>query len=152
MTELKNIIPKTIILNTKLKMVLFICAMLLSGYGAYQLSDYSNSHSLKNSDPFDQDIHNRADKVYNVVTDAVNQPVNTGPITRKQRYENALSYIQKERLSTNYNYNSLSTENKNVIQKYRVYLKDAAMVVVKSSNGEKVNSKISDMATAKALI
>jgi hypothetical protein len=149
MTAFSKVAVYTFILTNKLKILLVTCALLLFVMGLHGIptEDHSNSQSMKTNDPFVTDIQKRADLVSNAVNEAIDQQGKQSPLQYKQTCENSLSYIQKERLDTNYNYNSLSPEHKEVINEYRGFLKDAGNVVVVSSQGK--NADLTAMNNAK---
>ena len=112
--------------------LLTLLTLLLSGIGIHEAVHEPQQiiFTQNEIDPFVMDIQHRADLVYNVVNEVITQKNNYGTIAYKQTCEDSLAFIQTKRLDTNENYNTLSTDQKILVQNYRVYLKEAANVVV----------------------
>ena len=127
----------TIFSTATIKAILGVCAVMLLG-GLYQEGQQTTVliEDEHTADPFVQDIQARSDLVYNAVMEAHDQQGIQQPITYKQTCESSLAFIQGERLDTNDGYNTLDAEQKEVIDEYRAYLKEAANVVVSFKNGE----------------
>jgi hypothetical protein len=68
--------------------------------------------------------------------EAVNQQGKQSPLVYQQTCESVIFTIRGERLDTEYNYNTLDASQKELIQSYRVYLQEAADVVVTCYRGE----------------
>jgi uncharacterized protein (DUF362 family) len=80
-------------------------------------------------DPFTKDIQTRSSLVYNAVAEVVNQQGKQSPVMYKQTCETSIAFIQKERLNTEYNYNILNVEQKELTSEYRDYLTESANVI-----------------------
>jgi hypothetical protein len=128
----------TVAASLKLKAIIAVCALLLSGIGLHEMSvsTVSISQPVKSYDPFTQDIQARSDLVLNAVMEADNKKSEYGTIAYKQTCESSLSYIQTERLNTETDYNTLDAGQKELIQNYRNYLKESANVVSLYRSGD----------------
>lgn len=125
--------------TAKIKALLAIAALLLVG------GVYSNTGSVAetqpivtghNVDPFTQGIIESSDLVQNAVMGVVDQQGKQSPLVYKQNCESVMSTIRSERLDTEYNYNTLDTSQKELIQEYREYLQEAANVVIVCASGK----------------
>jgi len=127
----------------KFKALIAAFLLLVFGGSLYALTGehgVQSTHEIitdvKTEDPFTKDIQHRADLVENAVMEAVNQQGKQSPLVYKQTCESVVSTIRGERLDTEYNYNTLDASQKELIQSYRVYLREAADVVVTCYRGE----------------
>ena len=121
---------ETLTAAAKFKALLAALSLLILGGGLYELSgDHGINTAAESKDPFVTDIQNRAELVNNAVNETVIQQGKQTPLVYKQTCENSLSFIRSERLDTNTNYNTLDNNQKELIQEYRVFLKEAANVV-----------------------
>jgi len=136
---------ETIPVATKFTSILMAFTLFFTGAGLYELTGtsattYTPITSTAAEDPFISDIQHRSDLVYNAVNEVIVQRGQQNPITYKQTWESSLSFIRSERLDTNANYNMLSEDQKELVQNYRAYLKEASNVVVSVGyNGETVD-------------
>jgi len=122
----------------KFKALIAAFSLLIFGGSLYALT---GEHGVQSTpgitpDPYTEDIQRRADLVENAVMEAVNQQGKQSPLVYKQTCESVMSTIRGERLDTEYNYNTLDASQKELIQSYRVYLQEAADVVVTCYRGE----------------
>lgn len=122
----------------KFKALIAAFSLLILGGSLYALT---GEHGVQSTpeitpDPYTKDILYRADLVENAVMEAVNQQGKQSPLVYKQTCESVVSTIRGERLDTEYNYNTLDASQKELIQSYRVYLQEAADVVVTCYRGE----------------
>jgi parvulin-like peptidyl-prolyl isomerase len=121
----------------KFKALIAAFSLLILGGSLYTLTgEHGIITDVKTEDPFTKDIQRRADLVENAVMEAVNQQGKQSPLVYKQTCESVMSTIRGERLDTEYNYNTLDASQKELIQSYRVYLQEAADVVVTCYRGE----------------
>ena len=126
----------------KLKALIAAFSLLILGGILYELTGehgVQSTHEIipgKTEYPFTEDIQHRADLVENAVMEAVNQQGKQSPIAYKQLCESSMTTIRSENLDTEYNYNTLDASQKELIQSYRVYLQEAADVVVTCYTGE----------------
>jgi parvulin-like peptidyl-prolyl isomerase len=121
----------------KFKALIAAFSLLILGGSLYTLTgEHGIITDVKTEDPFTKDIQRRADLVENAVMEAVNQQGKQSPLVYKQTCESVMSTIRGERLDTDYNYNTLDASQKELIQSYRVYLQEAADVVVTCYRGE----------------
>lgn len=121
----------------KFKALIAAFSLLILGGSLYTLTgEHGIITDVKTEDPFTKDIQHRADLVENAVMEAVNQQGKQSPLVYKQTCESVMSTIRGERLDTEYNYNTLDASQKELIQSYRVYLQEAADVVVTCYRGE----------------
>ncbi len=120
----------------KLKVIIAVLSLLILGsvYSASEETVISQTMELK--DPYVTDIQARADLVENAVMEAVNQQGKQSPLVYKQTCESAMSTIRGERLDTGYNYNTLDTSQKELVNEYRNYLQEAANVIVICASGQ----------------
>ncbi len=126
--------------TTAAKFKALIAAFSLLIFGGY-LYALTGEHGVQSTheitpDHFTEDIQHRADLVENAVMEAVNQQGKQSPLVYQQTCESVVSTIRGERLDTEYNYNTLDASQKELIQSYRVYLREAANVVVTCYTGE----------------
>lgn len=122
----------------KFKALIAAFSLLILGGSLYALT---GEHGVQSTpeitpDPYTEDILHRADLVENAVMEAVNQQGKQSPLVYQQTCENVIFTIRGERLDTEYNYNTLDASQKELIQSYRVYLREAADVVVTCYRGE----------------
>lgn len=122
----------------KFKALIAAFSLLILGGSFYALT---GEHGIQSThditpDPFTEDVQRRADLVENAVMEAVNQQGKQSPIAYKQLCESSMTTIRSENLDTEYNYNTLDASQKELIQSYRVYLQEAADVVVTCYRGE----------------
>ena len=122
----------------KFKALIAAFSLLILGGSLYALT---GEHGVQSTpgitpDPYTEDILYRADLVENAVMEAVNQQGKQSPLVYQQTCESVISTIRGERLDTEYNYNTLDASQKELIQSYRVYLQEAADVVVTCYRGE----------------
>lgn len=143
---------ETITAAAKMKAFLAAFALLLSGVGLYEIADGENGilPASETPDQFTLDIQEGSDRVYNTVTEAVNQQGKQNPIAYKQTCESSIAFIKKERLNTEHNYNTLDEGQKETIQAYRAYLKESASVVTACYAGQAPDR--SGMNTTKAAL
>ena len=136
---------ETIATTVKMKSILTVLSVLLLGAAVYEIPSAQNTIGVSDnmetltygtSDPFATDIQARSDLVYNAVSEAVNQQGMQQPITYKQTCEKSVSFIQNERLDTDYQFNMLSEEQKELTRAYWVYLDEAAYIVSVCYSGE----------------
>jgi len=121
----------------KFKAIIAAFSLLILGGSLYTLTgEHGTITDVKTEDPFTKDIQHRANLVENAVMEAVNQQGKQSPLVYKQTCESVMSTIRGERLDTEYNYNTLDASQKELIQSYRVYLQEAADVVVTCYRGE----------------
>jgi len=127
----------------KFKALIAVFSLLILGGSFYALTGehgIQNTHEIitdvKTEDPFTEDVQRRADLVENAVMEAVNQQGKQSPVAYKQLCESSMTTIRSENLDTEYNYNTLDASQKELIQSYRVYLQEAADVVVTCYRGE----------------
>jgi len=157
MTETVSMSVKKLLLSTKMKNLILTakanalitaCILMLSGMGLYEMAATQPIADRSNNiqDDFTLDINERSDRVYNSVTEVINHQGEIGTIGYKQTCENSISFIRKERLDTNHNYNMLSPSHKELVDEYRAYLKEAANVVVVAYSGAQPNlTKLNDL-------
>jgi hypothetical protein len=122
----------------KFKALIAAFSLLILGGSLYALT---GEHGVQSTpeitpDPYTEDILYRADLVENAVMEAVNQQGKQSPLVYQQTCESVIFTIRGERLDTDYNYNTLDASQKELIQSYRVYLQEAADVVVTCYRGE----------------
>jgi hypothetical protein len=122
----------------KFKALIAAFSLLILGGSLYALT---GEHGVQSTpeitpDPYTEDILYRADLVENAVMEAVNQQGKQSPLVYQQTCESVIFTIRGERLDTEYNYNTLDASQKELIQSYRVYLQEAADVVVTCYRGE----------------
>jgi hypothetical protein len=140
----------------KLKALIAAFSLLILGGILYELTGehgVQSTHEIipgKTEYPFTEDIQHRADLVENAVMEAVNQQGKQSPIAYKQLCESSMTTIRSENLDTEYNYNTLDASQKELIQSYRVYLQEAADVVVTCYTGE--TPDLTKMEAAKAAL
>ena len=121
----------------KFKALIAAFSLLILGGSLYALTgEHGIITDVKTEDPFTKDIQRRADLVENAVMEAVNQQGKQSPLVYQQTCESVIFTIRGERLDTEYNYNTLDASQKELIQSYRVYLREAADVVVTCYRGE----------------
>lgn len=140
----------------KFKALIAAFSLLILGGILYELTGehgVQSTHEIipgKTEYPFTEDIQHRADLVENAVMEAVNQQGKQSPIAYKQLCESSMTTIRSENLDTEYNYNTLDASQKELIQSYRVYLQEAADVVVTCYTGE--TPDLTKMEAAKAAL
>lgn len=141
----------------KFKALIAAFSLLILGGSLYELTGEHGVQStpeiipdVKTEDPFTKDIQHRADLVENAVLEAVDQQGKQSPLVYKQTCESVMSTIRGERLDTEYNYNTLDASQKELIQNYRVYLQEAADVVLTCYTGQAPD--LTKMNTAKATL
>jgi hypothetical protein len=122
----------------KFKALIAAFSLLILGGSLYALT---GEHGVQSTpeitpDPYTEDILYRADLVENAVMEVVNQQGKQSPLVYQQTCESVIFTIRGERLDTEYNYNTLDASQKELIQSYRVYLQEAANVVVTCYTGE----------------
>jgi hypothetical protein len=122
----------------KFKALIAAFSLLILGGSLYALT---GEHGVQSTpeitpDPYTEDILHRADLVENAVMEAVNQQGKQSPLVYQQTCESVIFTIRGERLDTEYNYNTLDASQKELILSYRVYLQEAADVVVTCYRGE----------------
>ena len=134
-----------IVTTAKAKTVLTVLSVLLLGAALYETQGVNNQSGNIQSietvnvgavDPFTKDIQDRSDLVYNAVLEAVDQQGMQQPITYKQTCEKSVSFIQNERLDTDYQFNMRSEEQKELTRAYWNYLDEAAYIVSVCYSGE----------------
>lgn len=136
----------------KFKALIAAFSLLILGGSFYALTGehgVQSTHEIT-PDPYTEDIQHRADLVENAVMEAVNQQGKQSPIAYKQTCESVMSTIRGERLDTEYNYNTLDASQKELIQNYRVYLQEAADVVLTCYTGQAPD--LTKMEAAKAAL
>lgn len=147
---------ETVTAAAKLKALIAAFSLLILGGILYELTvehGVQSTHEIipgKTEYPFTEDIQHRADLVENAVMEAVNQQGKQSPIAYKQLCESSMTTIRSENLDTEYNYNTLDASQKELIQSYRVYLQEAADVVVTCYTGE--TPDLTKMEAAKAAL
>jgi len=147
---------ETVTTAAKLKALIAAFSLLILGGILYELTGehgVQSTHEIipgKPEYPFTEDIQHRADLVENAVMEAVNQQGKQSPIAYKQLCESSMTTIRSENLDTEYNYNTLDASQKELIQSYRVYLQEAADVVVTCHTGE--TPDLTKMEAAKAAL
>lgn len=147
---------ETVTAAAKLKALIAAFSLLILGGIIYELTGehgVQSTHEIipgKTEYPFTKDIQHRADLVENAVMEAVNQQGKQSPIAYKQLCESSMTTIRSENLDTEYNYNTLDASQKELILSYRVYLQEAADVVVTCYTGE--TPDLTKMEAAKAAL
>ena len=134
MTKIINLLTAA----AKFKALIAVFSLLILGGSLYALTVEHGVQSTPEitPDPYTEDILYRADLVENAVMEAVNQQGKQSPLVYQQTCESVIFTIRGERLDTEYNYNTLDASQKELIQSYRVYLQEAADVVVTCYRGE----------------
>lgn len=142
----------TLAASMKLKAIIATVVLLLSDIGLHEIAGDGTeaSQPTHTYDPYTMDIQKGSDLIYNTVSEVIIQQGKQSPIAYKQTCESSLGFIQGERLDTDHNYNTLDTDQKELIQDYRTYLKESASVVSSYRSGG--NPDLTAMKTAKAAL
>lgn len=144
---------ENITIAAKMKALLAVAALLLVGGVFSTVENVAVNQPAvteKTGDTFSQSIIESSDLVQNAVLEAVNQQGKQSPLVYKQTCESVMSTIRGERLDTEYNYNTLDASQKELVQEYRDYLKEAANVVIVCASGE--TPDLTKMEAAKAAL
>jgi len=128
---------ETVTTAVKIKALIAVLSLLFLGSLYDNQGDTGTTVTTQETkDPFISDIQVRSDLVNNAVSEAISQQGKQQALTYKQTCESSLSFIRKERLDTNTGYNTLGDTQKGLIDEYRLYLDEAANVVIVCMSGE----------------
>ncbi|MDD2261620.1 MAG: hypothetical protein PHC31_07245 [Clostridia bacterium] len=144
---------ENITVAAKMKALIAIAIFILAGGIYVNTERVAETQQIVNEntvDIFTKGIIESSDLVQNSVMYVVDSQGKQSPIAYKQLCESSMTTIRSENLDTEYNYNTLDASQKELIQSYRVYLQEAADVVVTCYTGE--TPDLTKMEAAKAAL
>jgi hypothetical protein len=130
---------ENITVAAKMKALIAIAIFILAGGIYVNTERVAETQQIVNEntvDIFTKGIIESSDLVQNSVMYVVDSQGKQSPIRYKQTCESAMVTIRSERLDTEYNYNILDDSQKELVNKYREYLQEAANVVVVCASGQ----------------